>query len=104
MNFVKWYKYPIVFNNITKIDESQYKITYAGSLEQIFDPKRLLMDNEGHFLHPLDDHKHLKYGSFDTSLSVALGEKVIIEENGEMFIEWDNIQHKLSSHSPNSII
>ena len=95
MNFVKWYKHPIVFSNLAKLGPEKYQLSYAGDLTQEFHPSKLLMDDSGHFLHPLENHKHIKYGSFDTSLSVSLGEKVS-EEDGQTFIEWDNDKYRLN--------
>ena len=88
MNFVKWYEYPIVFSNLYKNANNKLEISYGGDHIQEFDPSRLKMDGNGHFLHPLDNHKYLKHGSFDTSLSISFGEKVR-EEDDQFFIEWE---------------
>ena len=61
MNFIKWFKYPIVFNNMTRQENGKFIMSYAGNLIQSFDPKRLLIDDSGHFLHPLDDSIFTKF-------------------------------------------
>ena len=37
-------------------EDGKYSLSYAGNSVQIFDPKRLQIDETGHFLHPLDSH------------------------------------------------
>ncbi|CAI2378625.1 unnamed protein product [Moneuplotes crassus] len=103
MNFVKPYKYPIVFNNFSKREDGTYEMRYAGDLKQVFDPSKLIMDEGGHFLHPLDNHKYLKYGSFESNISVSFCETVT-EEEGEMYIEWEGQKHKLYEEATPDII
>ena len=95
MNFVKVYKYPIVFQNLAKLDTNGYELEYAGNLKQQFDPSKLSLDQDGHFLHPLSEHKYINIGAFDTSLSISLGEK-IVEDGDKMYIEWENERYPLN--------
>ena len=46
---------------MTRQENGKFIMSYAGNLIQSFDPKRLLIDDSGHFLHPLDDSIFTKF-------------------------------------------
>jgi hypothetical protein len=43
---------------------------YGGTLPTEFDPNMVVQNKEGLILHPLNGHKYLKYGAFDTNISM----------------------------------
>ena len=100
-NFVKVFGAPIVFRHMEKNDEDDsYMMNYAGTMSEVFDPKKLFMNKDGLLLHEIESHKSLKVGSFDTNLACELAENLSernCEKTGEPthYFEWDGQEYRL---------
>jgi len=103
MNFVKAFKYPVVFRNlIFDKEEKKYYLIYGGDLRTPFNPDSdkpedgLLQTQDGYLLHGIQGHKHgLSIGCFDTSLSMEFSDYIDQSPSGAQFINWKGTKYPL---------
>ncbi|TNV81914.1 hypothetical protein FGO68_gene7033 [Halteria grandinella] len=97
LNYVKSFKCPIIFKHLTTEQGNSNLekdiLIYGGALKQEFHPDLLIQDEEGLLLHPLTEHKYMKYGALDMSLCQKIGVTLENDPNGcESFI-WRDQKH-----------
>ena len=75
-NFIKVFAAPIVFRHLNSDASQQQVLSYAGTKQEVFDPEKLFIDADGHLMHEVTSHEHLRIGSFDTNLACLLAENL----------------------------
>eukprot|EP00347_Sterkiella_histriomuscorum_P008574 403344573 len=68
---------------------------YGGTLKTKFQPEKVTQDQEGILFHPLEGHKYLKYGAFDLSLAMKIGETLEIKDNLQEYFTWNHSQYHI---------
>ncbi|CDW82786.1 UNKNOWN [Stylonychia lemnae] len=85
--YVKCYRFPIVFKDLVEQEDKTHSL-----------PQNLVQDDEGFILHLIDNHKHLKYGSFDLTLAQKIGETIELV-NGKEIYHWNSNAYEIKRQS-----